>query len=728
VTSVVAREEGAPALVGAPGGDVEAGAILDLIASVYRLLKLTRMYEENNQALMTGANTLVASIQAFCAAHRVASADLMFASETVFVNGQMPKLSRDAYARAMDLAELLDKAGVSSLTIPRSASAQDLVAFLRVLLAAIRDPARKAELADKAGFRGIRARKLRRLPGTQAEGDRSPAGRVVRTYACAVVLLRRLHADCGAGRAQKLPPGLFRIAQRIVTHAEEEAGLLVALAASRSRENDEANVSVATALVAVLMARQVTKDRAALANVVQSALVYHLGQARLMSHREASVLATVSPLSDDEQDRLAASGAAAIAALDRVDATTLPRAVIAFEAQWMRRAARLGPLYNGKRATSALGRILAVARSFAELMAPGPYAAATGPEDAIQFLSSRANDETERAYVKLLTGGLGIFPPGTMVELSTGEVGVVMRVPAQPVNFARPPVRVMYDDAGNLLETPFDVDLASPSAWGATQRLIRRSVEADQQQTQAMRAYVLSVTRGDTTEQRRAASANESQSGKRPIRAEPADPKDLETGIAVRAPAPLASSHPEPPPPPSLACPEAPVSSTRPEPPSSGASTTARRRRSFEDRPKVFDPRAEPDDDGPHSSALTPPPVPAAPRESRREPPREMAPASRVAAKTRQEALPTRPAMDAVRPPTDVHERRTAPPPPDPDAQAAQAESAPTRGFTWEDMPRDVQQKATIPKSTVAGTRKVAWADYGKLVEGAADDEDDRSK
>ena len=122
MTSAVAREDGAPGLVGAPAVDVEAGAVLDVIASIYRLLKLTRMYEENNQALMTGADTLVASIHAFCAAHRVASADLMFASETVFVNGQMPKLSRDAYARTMELAELLDKAGVSSLTIPRSAT------------------------------------------------------------------------------------------------------------------------------------------------------------------------------------------------------------------------------------------------------------------------------------------------------------------------------------------------------------------------------------------------------------------------------------------------------------------------------------------------------------------------------------------------------------------------------------------------------------------------------
>jgi hypothetical protein len=658
----------------------QESVVVDVIASLYRLLKLTRMYEENNQALVTGADAAVSAIQAFCASHGVGAADLMFASETVFVNGQMPKLSREAYARTMELAELLDKAGVSSVTLPRTATASDLIAFLRLLVAAIREPARHAELTDKAGLHGIRARKLRRAIGTPTgEGDRSPAGRVVRTYACAVVLLRRLHAGSAKGRAEKMPRGLARIAQRIVGHAEEEPGLLVALAAARARENDEASIAVATALVAVLMAKQVTKDRGAMANVTQAALLYHLGRARMLALRgEGSVMGALSPLSEEEQDRLPASGAAAIAALDKIDAVTLPRAVIAFEAEWTRRAGRLGSLYRGKRATSVLARILAVARSFAELMAPGPYAAAMGPEDAIHFLATRAGDETDRAFVKLLTGGLGIFPPGTMVELSTGEVGVVMRVPTEPVNFARPPVRVMYDDAGNLLERPFDVDLAS-AAWGATQRLIRRSVDTDEQQTQAMRAYVLSVTRGEPTEQRKLASATDSQSGKRPLSA----PRLPDTDAAR----------------------------TGGSPSSSGASTTARRRRSFEDRPKVFDARAEPEDDGPpRRPAIAPRAAPAAPPVTIPAPPQPFV-------KPRQEAIRTRPAMEAVRP--TIHEQRTEPPPASPVADPGDVESAPTRGFALQDAPREALRETSRPvaRSTTAGTRKVAWEDYEQIVD-----------
>jgi hypothetical protein len=77
--------------------------------------------------------------------------------------------------------------------------------------------------------------------------------------------------------------------------------------------------------------------------------------------------------------------------------------------------------------------------------------------------------------------------------------------------------------------------------------------------------------------------------------------------------------------------------------------------------------------------------------------------------------------MAAVRPTSDVHEQRTLPPPPDlvPNAELApDDEAAPTRGFAWQ-PPRDSQRNVNPPvaKSTTAGTRKVDWADYGKVVD-----------
>jgi hypothetical protein len=504
-----------------------AAAIGALLACVYRLFKVARMYDAGHKLLADETEVAAGAIVEFCVATAADSTDLVFVGETVFVNGQMPRFSRDAYGRAMELGGLLDRCGISNLTIAKTATPSDLLAFVRVVADVLRDPTKAATLSSQT-FRSVRARRLRaRIGGDTAELDQSPAARVVRTYACAVVILRGFYGSFAKERA-KIPAALRRVAQRIVTHAEQEPVMLVGLAAGRARERDEASIATGAALVAVLMARQLTPDRSALTSLTLAALLYDVGRQELLksSAGDAVLDASMRTLSEDDQDRVAGSAAVGVAALDRIEPSSVPRVVIAFEAQWLRRVQRLGPPYHGKRPVSLPARILATARSFCELMAPGPYATPMAAEDAIHFLSSRANDEGERTCVKLLTGALGIFPPGTTVELNTREIGVVTSVPESPVDFSRPPIRIMYDGAGMKLDPPIDVDLARPPAEGEPERMIQRTFDADQQQAQAMRAYVLAVTGGSRARARPAPSsapgadtiaASDSRSGKRPI-------------------------------------------------------------------------------------------------------------------------------------------------------------------------------------------------------------------
>ena len=217
-------------------------------------------------------------------------------------------------------------------------------------------------------------------------------------------------------------------------------------------------------------------------NLTLAALLYDVGRQDLLARGGGDELLAASMRTLSEEDRGSPArpgcpwGRRARPHRARLHA---PRRRRVRGALASRRAQRLGPIYRGKRPPSALARILSTARAFCELMAPGPYSTPMGPEDAIQFLSSRAADETELTYVKLLTGALGLFPVGTTVELSTGEIGVVARVPAAAIDFSRPPVRVMYDASGNKLSQPFDVDLAAKAAAGAPERRIQRTFDAD---------------------------------------------------------------------------------------------------------------------------------------------------------------------------------------------------------------------------------------------------------
>lgn len=484
------------------GGDGQAVPLINLLSSLHRLLKVARMYDKNNQALTTSAEAVIAATTEFCATHASGSADLMFANETIFVNGQMLQMPREVYGRVMELGALLERCDIANVNIAKTATVANLVAFVHTLGAALRDPALKGDVAKNV-YGGVRARKLRWRAALEGEAEQSPVARVVRTYASAIVVVRRLHAELAAGKAgsEKLPLSIRRLAQRIVAHAEREPPLLVALAAAQDTVTDAATLSVATTLVAVLMARQLTTDGAALTDLALAGLLHDVPRHRMRSGERKT---HESPLTEDEQDRLAPTSAALALELEEIGDLTVARTVISFEAHWVGRTSRVGALYGGKRPVSLLARILVVARAFGELMAPGPYGTAIGPAEAIELLESRAVDDTERLYLRLLTGGLGIFPAGTSVELDTGEIAVVLRVPEQPIGFGRPTVRVVYDSAGNAVKAPFDVDLAAPVAERPG-RAIVRAIEMDAQQTEAMRAFVGDAKRNGQREAKEAA-------------------------------------------------------------------------------------------------------------------------------------------------------------------------------------------------------------------------------
>jgi HD-GYP domain-containing protein (c-di-GMP phosphodiesterase class II) len=69
---------------------------------------------------------------------------------------------------------------------------------------------------------------------------------------------------------------------------------------------------------------------------------------------------------------------------------------------------------------------------------------------------------------------IGVYPPGTLVELDTKEVGIVLRV--NPTDIKRPQVQVLYDAAGEKLEEPYIADLLEKDSDCKFLRSINRSI------------------------------------------------------------------------------------------------------------------------------------------------------------------------------------------------------------------------------------------------------------
>jgi len=472
----------APA-AGAPQPDDARQLAATVVHAVYRLVKGCLLHAESNQAVTQLVDSVVSTVDQYCRVAHTERVSILFAAKTVFVNRQMLKASKETYALALELGAMFQTCDFNELTLSHDMTAGDASLFGGLVANAQRDNAAAGRLRS-TGFTGIRVRTVTGFGG--AAHDNRPIAKAARTYAASVMIVRAFFKQLRAGKYE-LPHGVKRIAQKLVTHAEEDGRLLVAIAAAPPADADRSGLAVSSAILSLAMASQLTRDRTPLASLVSAALLYDAGQPRLVA--AGGTAGIERQLSAQEMQRLPASATLTLTALGKLHPPSITRGVIAYEALCM----RVGMLpYDGRRTPSVLSRVLTAARYFCELRLPDPTSGVMSIDDALQVMSSQAADANDRTFVKLLTGALGIFPAGTMVELNTGEMGVVVSTPAMPVDFAQPPIRILYDANANLLDEPIDIDLAGSRGAGPL-RLIQKVVDADDQQFKQMRAYVASL-------------------------------------------------------------------------------------------------------------------------------------------------------------------------------------------------------------------------------------------
>ncbi|MBE0621464.1 MAG: DUF3391 domain-containing protein [Burkholderiales bacterium] len=104
-----------------------------------------------------------------------------------------------------------------------------------------------------------------------------------------------------------------------------------------------------------------------------------------------------------------------------------------------------GSGYPYKRAGESIGllsRIVVIANHYDELCNPANVADALTPHEALSTMFTKLRSKFDPKLLQVFVRGLGVYPPGTIVQLSNGMIGMVATI-----NTARPmkPLLVVYD-------------------------------------------------------------------------------------------------------------------------------------------------------------------------------------------------------------------------------------------------------------------------------------------
>lgn len=444
-----------------------------IVTALFRLVKLSTLHSLDNQAMKRQVEETVALVNDYGqrTEHNVS---ILFAHGSVFVGGLLLRANRGIYEGALELGTILHKVGAAEIGIMRDARESDFYAFVSALADALRSakPPRIDRPSPKIRLRGINAVALNRE--VQLEERLDPNLQVARTYASAVVIMRRFFEELRRGKYE-LPQRVKRVAQRLVDLSTGETPAFLGVTAARNANHDQAGRAVNTAILSLAMTRQITTDMVLLSRVAMAALLFDTARARIAGVVGKGAPGVMPQLSDQQELEAPASTAVVLTALGRVNEPSVMRTVIGYEAHWVRRKDRLGPLYRGLRQPSMQARIISVARTFNDLLTPTPGMQPLPADEAIARLEKEATEPADRTAIRLLVGALGLFPTGTIVELSSGETALVVHTPANPSLYSQPRVRVVLDASGGWLARPIEVDLAQKRK-GEPVRHVRRVV------------------------------------------------------------------------------------------------------------------------------------------------------------------------------------------------------------------------------------------------------------
>jgi putative nucleotidyltransferase with HDIG domain len=250
-------------------------------------------------------------------------------------------------------------------------------------------------------------------------------------------------------------PAALQAVEGLAEAVTQNRTALMALTAMRNYDNYTFTHMVNVSILTMAQARALGIDGRLLREFGMSALMHDIGKVRTPKE----ILNKPEKLTDDEfviMRRHVVDGAEI---LRRTREIPVLAPIVAFEHHL--RLDGSGYPRAVKRGAMNLGSMLcAISDVYDAMRSQRAYQQAYPTDRIIAVLQKNDGAQLDPHLVRRFVQLLGIYPPGNLVKLSTGEVAVVLRVHAPDPH--RPRVRVLFGADSARLDLPFERNLWEP--------------------------------------------------------------------------------------------------------------------------------------------------------------------------------------------------------------------------------------------------------------------------
>jgi putative nucleotidyltransferase with HDIG domain len=409
----------------------------ELIRRLAAALRSTALYSPAHPLVQRGIDALTtAAVERLQAAPSIVIG--VIGDEVVVDGTRLPRGSASLIGFARDLRDR----GIEKVTMTRGLSRTEV----GHLIAAFTDRASAVPLPERLLARGVRNVTLGRIVVDEVSGDQAGIAAARRVYGTAVETAETLWNAAKAGdqpdpgAARKIIDGLARL-------VTQDRTSLMALTALKQYDNYTFTHMVNVSALAMAQARALNIDGPLLREFGFAALMHDIGKV----NTPLEILNKPGKLTIDEFEVMKQHVVDGAHILRRTPEMPALAPIVAFE-HHLKQDLSGYPEKIGSRKLNLCTMIVSIADVFDALRSNRTYREGMATVRIRSIMGEQGNPAFNQVLLKRFVNLMGLFPVGTLVRLTNGEIAVVTA--EHPSDPFRPQVKIIVDRSNAVLETP----------------------------------------------------------------------------------------------------------------------------------------------------------------------------------------------------------------------------------------------------------------------------------
>jgi len=469
-----------------------------LVNQLFMLVRTMQIHDLENKALVKPLENLLQTINTTIAME--GSLNISFLENQVFLNSAKLKMDIASYGNVEYLNDHLNKLDIGSITINKAMDYTALRRFLYLLSRTEKEEGSEISARDLLQKRlldeqlvDIVLSKVQEKKVVEEEDRKYLKDRrlyALHTYAKAMVAIKDFMTSLPTeGPTDRLR--IKRIVQDLVDVCFDDALLHIFLGLTSIKNYDEYlyNHAVNTCVLAVAFGRKLDLPKRKLAELGLAGLFCDVGKAYI----PAEILHKETELDEQEWKQMKEHSVLAVKAflLQRgISEELIKRMIVAFEHHIDYNLTAGYPKVADKKDLNLYSRIITIVDNFDALTTSKEYRDAYLPDEALKIMYEQRGEKFDPVLLRIFMNMVGMYPIGTMVQLDTGEMGVVFHNSHDPKKYDRPKVKLVLDGQGNKIPKVQIVDLSIVQN-GKYPRSVSRTVDPEKLQINIPNALLI---------------------------------------------------------------------------------------------------------------------------------------------------------------------------------------------------------------------------------------------